>query len=142
MTQFNWDTFSNEELARLIRNGSVTAGFDTDFNRELVEESARRIERAAQIEAELDAVLERERTELIEWSARVNEQFKHRLQTQLELDTARADIVRYQDKHVALLDRLEALVAELQDHEVSDNPYILHGEELKRATESRIAGRP
>lgn len=63
-------------------------------------------------------------------------------QLECELATARADIVRYQDSNVALLGRIEALAAELQEQEPSDNPYILHGEELKRATEARIAGRP
>lgn len=108
----------------------------------MVQNASESESRAAQLEAERDAVLERERIELIEWAARSNEQFALRQQTQLELDTARAAIGRYQDERVMLLSRIEALVAELQEQEARDNPYILHGEELKRATEARIAGRP
>lgn len=60
MTDFNFDVFSNEELARLIRNGGLVAGFDTDFNRALVDETARRIEAqdaaiAAAVQAEREA---------------------------------------------------------------------------------------
>ncbi len=64
---YNWNTFNNQELAKLIRNGGIKPGFDTNFNREMVEEAARRIDRAATLEAEnadLRRQLEQVRAEL------------------------------------------------------------------------------
>jgi hypothetical protein len=46
MTDYNWHTFSDKELAAFIRNGGLTAGYDTDFNRAMVEETASRLEAA------------------------------------------------------------------------------------------------
>jgi hypothetical protein len=55
MTDYNWHTFSDKELAAFIRNGGLAAGYDTDFNRAMVEETASRLEAAEAAEAERDA---------------------------------------------------------------------------------------
>jgi hypothetical protein len=47
-------------------------------------------ERAAQLEAELKSVIERERLELIEWNARVTEQFDLRRSTKQNRDEVEA----------------------------------------------------
>jgi hypothetical protein len=54
MTLFNWKAFSDKEFVALIHNGGIVAGYDNDFSRAMVEEAARRIEYAAQLEAERD----------------------------------------------------------------------------------------
>jgi hypothetical protein len=46
MTDYNWHTFSDKELAAFIRNGGLTAGYDTDFSHAMVEETASRLEAA------------------------------------------------------------------------------------------------
>lgn len=52
--KYNWKALTNNDIAGLIRNGGIVSGYDADFNRELVEETARRIEHAAQLEAKRD----------------------------------------------------------------------------------------
>jgi DNA repair exonuclease SbcCD ATPase subunit len=46
MTMFNWATFNDKEFVALIRNGGIVAGYDNDFSRAMVEETAQRIEAA------------------------------------------------------------------------------------------------